>query len=189
MNRRLLAIVLAASALLLAGCGSPNTSDEGHDGADVTFAQQMIPHHEQAVEMSDLALDPARGASADVTDLATRIRAAQKPEIEELTGFLEGWGEDVPSGHGEHGDHGGHGGAGHSMAGMMSEDQMGRLADSDGATFDRLWLEMMVEHHEGAVEMARTEIADGQDSRAKALARAIIDAQTAEITQMKGLLG
>lgn len=181
MNRRLLAIVLAVSALLLAGCGSPNTSDEGHDGADVTFAQQMIPHHEQAVEMSDLALDPARGASADVTDLATRIRAAQKPEIEELTGFLEGWGEDVPSGHGEH--------AGHSMTGMMSEDQMDRLADSDGATFDRLWLEMMVEHHEGAVEMARTEIADGQDSHAKALARAIIDAQTAEITQMKGLLG
>ena len=184
MNRRLLAAVLAASALLLAGCGSPNTSDEGHDGADVTFAQQMIPHHEQAVEMSDLALEPARGASADVTDLATRIRAAQKPEIEELTGFLEGWGEDVPSGHG---DPGGHGGAGHSMTGMMSEDQMDRLADSNGATFDRLWLEMMVEHHEGAVEMARTEIADGQDSRAKALA--IIDAQTAEITQMKGLLG
>ncbi|ALX06263.1 DUF305 domain-containing protein [Aeromicrobium erythreum] len=179
-------LLTLASALLLAGCGSPNTSDEGHDGADVTFAQQMIPHHEQAVEMSDLALEPARGASAEVTDLATRIRAAQKPEIEELTGFLEGWGEDVPSGHG---GHEGHGGAGHSMTGMMSEDQLSRLADSDGATFDRLWLELMVEHHEGAVEMARTELADGQDSRAKALARAIIDAQTAEITQMKGLLG
>ncbi|MEH3067574.1 MAG: DUF305 domain-containing protein [Aeromicrobium erythreum] len=186
MSTRRLLLTLAASALLLAGCGSPNTSDEGHDGADVTFAQQMIPHHEQAVEMSDLALEPARGASAEVTDLATRIRAAQKPEIEELTGFLEGWGEDVPSGHG---GHEGHGGAGHSMTGMMSEDQMSRLADSNGATFDRLWLEMMVEHHEGAVEMAQTEIADGQDSRAKALARAIIDAQTAEITQMKGLLG
>ncbi len=188
MHRRpLLPVLAAVAALLLAGCGSQSDTDAGHDGADVTFAQQMVPHHQQAVEMADLALDPSRGASAEVSDLATRIRAAQKPEIEELTGFLESWGEDVPSG--DHSGHGGHDMASmKDMAGMMTDEQMARLADSAGPDFDRLWLQMMIEHHEGAVEMAETEIADGQDAQAKALARAIVDAQKAEITEMNRLL-
>lgn len=173
---RLLLLLLAAVAL--SGCGSP-TSVSGAP-ADVTFAQQMIPHHEQAVEMAEMALDPERDASQPVRDLATRIAKAQQPEIEEMTGWLEGWDEDVPT-RSSHGDD-------HEMSGMMSEDQMSALAAATGTDFDRMWLQMMIEHHEGAVEMAETEIADGQDSRAKALARAIIDAQRAEITEMERLL-
>lgn len=184
MNLRRLLLVVAATALVVAGCGSPNTSDEGHDAADVAFAQQMVPHHEQAVEMARLALDAERGASARVQDLAERIQQAQGPEIASMKGWLEGWGEDVSHGHGGH--------EGHdtgSMTGMMSEGQMQELERASGDTFDRLWLQMMIAHHQGAITMAETEIADGQDSRAKALARAIIDAQTAEINEMKGLLG
>jgi uncharacterized protein (DUF305 family) len=182
MNRHILAGLLALAALLLAGCGSTNSSDEGHDDADVAFAQQMIPHHEQAVEMARLALDAERGASADVQDLARRIQQAQGPEITQMKGWLDGWGEDV-SGHGGHDGH-----DMGSMSGMMSEGQMAELEQATGDTFDRLWLQMMIAHHQGAITMAETEIADGQDSRAKALARAIIDAQTAEIKEMKGLL-
>lgn len=180
MTRRLLTAALAAAALLLAGCGSPNTSDEGHDAADVTFAQQMVPHHEQAVEMARLALDAERGASAQVQDLAERIQQAQGPEIATMKGWLDGWGEDVPN-------HAGHDTG--SMTGMMSDAQLSELEQASGDTFDRLWLQMMVAHHQGAITMAETEIADGQDSRAKAMARAIIDAQKAEISQMKTLLG
>lgn len=176
MYRFLLTVL---TAVALAGCGSP-TSVSGAP-ADVTFAQQMVPHHEQAVEMSRLALDPERGASEPVRNLATRIEKAQQPEIDEMTGWLDGWGEDA-SAHGSHGD------GDHEMAGMMSDDQMSALEQATGTDFDRRWLQMMIEHHEGAVEMAETEIADGQDSRAKALARAIVDAQRAEITQMKELL-
>lgn len=172
---RLILVLLAAVAL--AGCGSPNTVSA--DPADVTFAQQMIPHHEQAVEMSELALDPAREASEPVRDLAGGIGDAQEPEIETMQGWLEDWDAKAED-HGDH-DMGG-------MSGMMSDEQMSALAAATGTDFDRMWLQMMIEHHEGAVEMAETEVADGQDSRAKALARAIIDAQRAEITEMTRLL-
>lgn len=174
MHRPLLALL---AVVALAGCGSPNTISA--DPADVTFAQQMIPHHQQAVEMAEMALDPAREASEPVQDLATRIERAQQPEIDEMTGWLDGWGVEPD-------DHDGHDMG--DMSGMMSGDQMGALEQATGTDFDRMWLQMMIEHHEGAVEMAETEIADGQDSRAKALARAIIDAQRAEITEMTRLL-
>ena len=180
MTRRLLAALTVVTALVLAACGTQADDDTAHNGADVTFAQQMVPHHEQAVEMADLALDPARGASTAVVGLAQRIRAAQQPEIDQLTGLLEEWGEDASSGHGGH--------AGHDMAGMMTDEQMSQLADSAGATFDERWLQMMVEHHEGAVEMAGTEAADGQDADATALARTIVETQQAEIAEMKELL-
>lgn len=180
MNRRLSAALAVALAVVLAACGSQAADDAEHNGADVTFAQQMVPHHEQAVEMADLALDPARGASDEVVGLAQRIRAAQQPEIDELTGLLQEWGEDASSGHGGH--------AGHDMAGMMSDEQMSQLADSTGATFDERWLRMMVEHHEGAVEMAETEVAGGESAEARTLARTIVRTQQAEIAEMKELL-
>lgn len=181
MTRRLFPL-LAAAVLALAGCGSQSDTDAGHNDADVSFAQQMIPHHQQAVEMAEMALDPAREASEPVRDLAGRIGDAQQPEIDTMQGWLEDWDAKAED-HSDH-DMGSMGG----MSGMMSDDQMSALAAATGADFDRMWLEMMIEHHQGAVEMAETEIADGQAAEAKELARDIVDAQKAEITEMQGLL-
>ena len=148
------------------------------DPGDVTFAQQMIPHHEQAVQMADLALG-ASSASPQVRDLATRIKAAQDPEIQTMTSWLDTWGA---PGAGEV-DHGGH-----AMAGMMSEDDLGALGRAWGAEFDRMWLTMMVEHHEGAVTMSRTVLESTRRAEVRTLAEAIVSAQQREIETMKGLL-
>jgi uncharacterized protein (DUF305 family) len=171
------------------GAGSSGT----HNAADATFVQGMIPHHAQAVEMS--ALVPDRAASPQVKQLATRITAAQGPEIEQMRGFLRGWGmPEAPGGmpgapggmdHGSMG-HGGTGGA--AMPGMMSDQQLGHLRGASGAEFDRLFLTQMISHHEGAIEMSVTELTEGQSAEAKALAQRIIDAQRAEIGEMRGLL-
>ncbi len=188
----------AALALLLAGCGDNTgktsatptpTASYGpaavgaHNDADVAFAMGMIPHHAQAVEMAELAL--TRASNAEVKSLATAIRDAQAPEIATMSGWLLGWGEEVPDGTGTAMGHGsGHGGS----TGMMTEEQMADLAKASGAAFDRMWVQMMIEHHEGAVAMAKTELADGQNASVTQLAQAIIAAQTREIATMNALL-
>jgi uncharacterized protein (DUF305 family) len=177
----MLTAALVAAAAVLAAC-SNGGGDDVND-ADVTFAQEMIPHHRQATEMADLAA--TRSQDAEVLDLAERISAAQGPEIETMTGWLESWGEEVPedmSGMDHSGmDHG-------SMPGMMSADQMAALEAASGPDFDRLFLEMMIEHHEGAIEMARTEQEDGSNADAVALAESIEEEQTAEVAEMRDLL-
>lgn len=181
MRTRMLTAALVAAAAVLAAC-SNGGGDDVND-ADVTFAQEMIPHHRQATEMADLAA--TRSQDAEVLDLAERISAAQGPEIETMTGWLESWGEEVPedmSGMDHSGmDHG-------SMPGMMSADQMAALEAASGPDFDRLFLEMMIEHHEGAIEMARTEQEDGSNADAVALAESIEEEQTAEVAEMRDLL-
>lgn len=159
--------------------GADEVSDAAHNDADVAFAQGMIPHHEQAVEMASLAAD--RAEDPRVLDLAARIEAAQAPEIEEMTAWLSAWGEDVAAG-----DHGGMDMGADS--GMMSDDDMAALEDSSGAEFDQMFLSMMVEHHEGAVAMAETEASDGEYPDSIALAEGIIETQEAEIEEMTGLL-
>ena len=168
MKKSLIGAVLGM--LFIAACSSTSTNN----AADVTFARDMVPHHEQALEMAKLV--PDRSGDDQVRRLAQRVEKAQDPEITQLNAWLEEWGE-KPDGH-----------AGHDMAGMMSHDDMAKLEKASGAEFDRMWLEMMVEHHEGAVEMARTELENGQDADAKKLAQAIIDGQQQEITEMKDLL-
>jgi uncharacterized protein (DUF305 family) len=133
--------------------------------------------------------------SAGVRDLAQRIEAAQGPEIETMEGWLEEWGDDADSGT----DHDGMDGMDHGdgmdgmdasgMPGMMSDGDLEDLDAADGAAFDRMFLTMMIAHHEGAIEMAQTEQADGENAEAKALARQIEAAQTKEIAEMKRLLG
>lgn len=186
-----------AVALLLAACGGsddgsgdhgkdgapasgPAASQEDHNTADVTFAKGMIPHHRQAVEMAGLA--PGRAASDEVKKLAADIKKAQDPEIETLSGWLGSWGEEVPA-EGEM-DHSMHGSAG----GMMSAEDMAKLREAKGAAFDTAFMEMMIEHHEGAVAMAETEQAEGSYAPAKKMAGEIIGAQEAEIDAMKSLL-
>jgi uncharacterized protein (DUF305 family) len=197
---RPLALATAVTgALLLAACGGDG---DGHDmdtpagatsatapvtpggassarvfnDADVMFAQMMIPHHEQAVEMAEEA--PARAADPEVRKLAERIEAAQAPEIARMAGWLGAWGRPTaaPGGMG-HGD------------GMMSDENMKRFEAATGAEFDRLFLEMMIAHHDGAIRMAEAELAGGVNPEARELAERIRTSQAAEVRLMRQLLG
>lgn len=202
MNRKSptrIAIALLGSAVVLTACGddvgesgnrppasvaisvvtSPPVADE-HNAADIRFAQEMIPHHRQAVEMA--ALVPSHSTDPRVQDLAARIQQAQDPEITAMTGWLQAWGAPVPEDTGHSGmDHG-------SMPGMMTDEDMAELEAAQGTEFDRMWLQMMIAHHEGAVQMARTELAEGSNQQARTLAQQIIDTQQAEIQQMQSML-
>ncbi|CAN5409679.1 DUF305 domain-containing protein [soil metagenome] len=149
-------------------------SSEKFNDADVEFTTGMIPHHQQAVVMSEMAVDQG---GPEVVDLAGRIEAAQGPEIETMTNWLQDWGVDVPTGMG-------------SMADMdvQDPDDMQDLMGAQGGQFDTAWLEMMIEHHEGAISMARTEQDEGVNPDAVDLAGTIIDAQQAEIVEMQQML-
>ena len=153
-----------------------------HNDQDVAFAQMMIPHHQQAVDMAKMATEKA--TDPKVQDLASRIEGAQDPEIQQMTTMLEQWGVPTEStGESMPGmDHGGMSGEG-----MMTDEEMAQLEQASGADFDRLWLQMMIKHHQGAVTMAKTELDKGSNAEAKALAQKIIDAQEAEITEMQGM--
>lgn len=199
-RRAALAATAVAAGLVLATCGGDNTTNtagtapatatapapseaDRHNEADVAFAQGMIPHHRQAILMSDMVA--AHGASPDVRALAEKIKKAQAPEIEIMTGWLKAWGEKVPTGVSMdgmgHGDDSG-------MPGMMDDQDMDRLGKARGNAFDTMFLTMMIDHHEGAIAMANTEKQQGVYGPAKALADDIIASQTAEITLMRGML-
>lgn len=187
VRRRTAAIAaLGAATLVLTGCvtiapggmhGS-NTLPDDVNAADVMFVQMMIPHHEQAIEMADLVLDTT-GIDTAVIDLATDIKAAQGPEIAQMEQWLDDWG--MPSMPGGHGGHGG-------MDGMLSEAELQRLADAEGDEATRLFLEGMIEHHEGAIDMAEEVIDDGENAAVRELADTIIVTQQAEIDLMRDLL-
>ena len=196
-----LAIPAASAVLILAlsACGSGDDSHSTMPGAgttssstadgtttassgDVEFAQMMIPHHEQAVEMATMAQE--RASSPEVKQLAEEIAAAQEPEIETMTGWLEDWGTEVSPD-----SESGMGHSGSDGSGMMSDADMESLGAATGSEFDRMFLTMMIEHHTSAIEMAQTEQQDGENPDAIALAERIEADQTAEIAQMEDLLG
>jgi uncharacterized protein (DUF305 family) len=174
----------------MSGMGSSTTTeisaDAKYNATDIGFAQGMIPHHAQAIEMADLALTST--TNPDVLALANKIKAAQSPEIEKLSGWLREWGQTVPSIAPGSMDHEMSGMGGMMMDGMMSQADMDRLETSTGTEFDRLWLELMIQHHEGAVKMSKSEVSGGKNPDAIALAEAIISGQQAEITAMESLL-
>lgn len=205
-TRALGALTLTLSlGLSLSACGddansestSTQVSTTEHNGTDVAFASDMLQHHAQALAMVDLT--QGRTLDPEVQAIAEQIREAQAPEIETFTDWLTEWDEEVPATMRDHSNaDAGHdsGDMGDSMegmdtdmAGMMSADDMTALADAPGSEFQDMWLDMMVEHHTGAVEMATTEIDDGQYKPAIDLADDIITSQTAEIETMNGLLG
>ena len=149
--------------------------------ADVTFVQTMIPHHEQALEMSKLA---AKNASREeVKKLAADIEAAQQPEIEKMRGWLKDWGRTESDGAMAGMDHSAGG-----MAGMMPAEHMKAMEKATGSEFEKMFLEMMIEHHRGAVEAAKTEQAQGKNADVKALAADVETDQTAEIERIQKLL-
>jgi len=185
-NKAFVALVLGI-AVVLSACGSnDNTGGSGakFNDQDVTFAQEMIPHHRQAVEMAEHAA--TRASSARVKELATAIEGAQDPEITTMKGWLEDWDKPLSdqgrSGMGNGPDDG-------HMAGMMSDDELSSLGRASGPEFDKMFLTMMIRHHQGAIRMAESEIAEGENAEAIALAETIKDAQTGEIATMKDLLG
>lgn len=185
------------TALLLVGCAQNNGTggmpgmDHGSspmppaenavdfNAADEMFVTMMIPHHEQAIAMADLILGKD-GIDERVSELAQQIKDAQGPEIETMMSWLSAWGapyDDVQPGGMNHGD------------GMMSDDDMAALESATGAEASRLFLEQMTQHHQGAIDMAQSELDAGQNADALALAQMIFDAQTAEIATMQDILG
>lgn len=162
---------------------APAASSSTHNAQDVSFAQGMAMHHQQAIEMSDILLDK-QGVNAKVAALATDIKNAQQPEIHQMNGWLKSWGEETMSGSMSDMDHD----MGSMGGGMMSEADMTALKDASGAKASSLFLTQMTEHHNGAVAMAKTEVSEGKDADAVALAKKIIDDQTAQIAEMQDLL-
>jgi uncharacterized protein (DUF305 family) len=197
VTRRLAAALAAlAVALFVSSCTTPASdghtghehADEpvitgqpaGYNADDVAFATNMIPHHKQATDLSALA--PSRSTNAGLVALARQISAEQQPEINVMKVFLVQWNEnpDTNSGHSGHGN---------AMQGMVDAATMTKLESLSGAEFDKLWLGSMIGHHQGAIEMAKAEIANGDNVDAKSLAKNIVTTQDAEIGQMKQMVG
>jgi uncharacterized protein (DUF305 family) len=166
--RRMWFVILA---LLVSGCVSQTDTASDYGANDQMFAAMMIPHHEQAIEMSELAL--SKSSNQEILVLAQEIKDAQSPEIEQM----KTWGGSMMGSH-----------AGHTMNGMLSTAEMKKLRAATGESFDRLFLNGMIKHHEGAIEMADM-IVNSENKEVSALANAIITGQRAEIERMKVLLG
>lgn len=205
LRRALLAGVAVTAAVLVSACGGTDSSGSGMDhgsgmatsapaasasagvvvnDADVMFAQMMVEHHRQAIEMASLA--DTRAANSQVKALAVKIKQAQQPEIDTMTGWLSAWGKPAPmpgmsAGMDMDMSH-------ESMPGAMTSADMTKLSQVKGAAFDKQFLTMMIAHHQGAVTMAKQEGAQGSNPDAKALAAKIVTDQQAEITQMQDLL-
>lgn len=193
-TRIVASLVALATAAVVSSCSgkadeprgqaSSTTASEqvaAHNADDVTFAQMMIPHHQQALELS--ALVPDRSTNPAVVKLAATISAEQQPEINTMRALLLQWDVDPNTAP----DHSGHGAMG--MQGMVDDATMTKLQSLNGPEFDTLWLQSMINHHQGAIEMAKVEIANGQSADMVTLAKSIVTAQQAEIDEMKQMLG
>lgn len=184
---RIAALSLAAAAVL-SGCGGPSVSEQRgrasrdsvagisqpiHNAADVTFAQHMIPHHQQAVDMA--AMVPSRTTNPTMGVIAIHIGTDQRAEISMLEGFLKQWGAFVDGGT-------------MAMDGMVDQATMNKLGSLTGPSFDQLWMESMISHHRGAVTMAAEELAHGESPDALRMAQIIVNVQQREISYLTDLL-
>lgn len=193
VHTRVAALLAAfATATIVSSCATASKEDHSvhasgvsteqvaaHDADDVQFAQLMIPHHEQAVELAGIV--PGRSTNPNVIALAEKIAAEQQPEISAMKAMLLQWDVKLESHESGH--------AGMAMQGMVDDATMVKLDSLRGADFDALWLQSMISHHQGVIAMAKTEIADGTSADMIALAKNIVTAQQAEIDQMKQMLG
>lgn len=186
------ALAGAAAIFALSSCSTATKEDRSaqtstvsatqttHDTDDVMFAQMMIPHHQQAVELAGLV--PDRSTNPAVVKLAAAVSAQQQPEIDTMRASLKQWG--VNPDEMAHGS--GH--AGMAMQGMVDDATMIKLEALKGSEFDALWLKSMISHHQGAIAMADVEIKDGSNPEMITLAKNIVSAQQAEIDQMNSML-
>ena len=185
LQKVLLAVIAATTAVAIGGCSSTKESNSLFNDADAMFAQMMIPHHEQAIVLAEMAENSPSGASPEVTSLAAQIKSAQGPEVELMKSFLTQWDvPDVDPGLMDHGsmDHGS------KMKGMLSVEELAKLSTLSGKVFDKEWMLAMIAHHEGAIEMAQTVEQSGKNLEVQALAKTIISGQQVEIDQMKSML-
>ena len=181
---RITALLAAAvTTAVVSSCGesspTPAAQAPKHNGADVTFAQKMIPHHQQALDMA--AMVPSRTTNRELIIMAKHIALDQQAQIDTLQGLLQQWGEPAAPAHT------GHDGMG--MDGMVDAATMDKLPTFTGAAFDDLWLRSMITHHQGAVAMAEPEIAQGENPTAVKMAKIIVDWQQLEIGRMHAMLG
>jgi uncharacterized protein (DUF305 family) len=163
-------LLAAVSLILLAGCATSEEANSGFSQSDINFAEMMIPHHEQAIEMSDIAFKNT--TNPEVLQLAQEIKDAQASEID----LMKSWPGVKESTH-----------AGHMMDGMLSEDELSALRNARDAEFDRLFLQGMIKHHQGAIEMA-LDVKDSESKVVADLSAAIIKQQEIEIAAMNELL-
>ena len=188
MNKNLLSIVLASSlALTLSGCGLVTVAESDHmnhgsmtpdatgdfSSVDLMFAQMMIPHHQQAVDMGTLA--ESRAANSEVKAISNQIKNEQAPEIIQMRSWLTKANVDLDDSHDM------------PMDGMLTPEQMQALTEASGAEFDRLYVEGMIAHHEGAIVMAQM-VVSSSNTEVQALAESIIDQQNQQIIELKALL-
>ncbi|MEU7875520.1 DUF305 domain-containing protein [Dactylosporangium sp. NPDC049140] len=198
-------VTLTACSDTASSGGTPTAPSNGSvnptfTNVDAMFVRMMIPHHEQAVEMATLA--QMKATDPDVKQLAAKISTEQKAEIATMKGWLAAWGQPttMPSCPGMHcmpSDMMPNGTMPGGMmpsgmpttSGMMSSADMAKLKAATGAEFDKLFLQMMITHHEGAIMMAQAELAHGTNPNAKALAASIVKTQQAEIAAMQQMAG
>lgn len=197
-RRNQITAVLMTGALLFTACGGHDMSDmstgstdtnvtdtnladseRGFNDADVMFAQMMIPHHEQAIELADMALDPTLMASEQVKALASQIKSAQDPEIDLMAQWLNEWEQPLMDMSVDHSM---------TMEGMLSVDELGAIGQMNGEEFDQAWIRAMIAHHQGAIEMADTVKTEGESALVQGLADTIIQAQKSEIDALELLL-
>jgi uncharacterized protein (DUF305 family) len=186
VSMRVAAVLVALCTVLSACSGSSSTSPHAdhtatHNEHDVTFARNMIPHHQQAIELS--AMVPTNTTNHDVIIMAQHISEDQRAEIGVLEELLAQWGEELPPEHGAHDRH-----AAMGIEGMVDAATMNQLQSLRGTAFDELWLRSMIHHHQGAITMAQAEMARGQNPDAVKKAKIIVDSQQLEIAQMNHLL-
>ena len=195
MKKLLTASALVIASISLAGCtinlGSPDKDDSGmmgengmmgnktvgsssFSGADIMFAQMMIPHHEQAITLSDMAAKNSK--NQEILNFAKQIKDAQEPEITQMTAWLTDGGYGLDPGHSMDG-----------MGGMLSDEQLSKLSKLSGAAFDKLFLTSMIEHHKGALQMVIM-IENSTDPKIKLFGDSIIRVQSDEIAYMEQLL-
>ena len=185
LQKVLFAVIAATTAVAIGGCSSTKESNSLFNDADAMFAQMMIPHHEQAIVLAEMAENSTSGTSPEVISFAAQISSAQGPEVELMKSFLTQW--DVPvvePGSMDHGsmDHGS------KMKGMLSVEELAKLSTLSGKVFDKEWMLAMIAHHEGAIEMAQTVEQSGKNVEVQALAKTIISGQQVEIDQMNSML-
>jgi uncharacterized protein (DUF305 family) len=156
------------------GHGSSSSSNANYTGADIMFLQMMIPHHQQAIDISNLALKSSQ--DPELIELAKIIARDQAAEIKQMKAWLTDAGASEDMGHSMDG-----------MGGMLNDDELAALSAATGKEFDVLWLKGMTEHHDGAIHMTQM-IEDAQNSDIKEFGTKVIKDQSEQIAQMKKML-